>query len=200
MIEEFDISKFNLHQYDKKPVLLHGGSVQNKKKHSKKLKTIYEDAENLNESDFTNDSIQDQEDKTSKVVKLSDDNVVSEFGYYDDVVKYPPTRTPKNCQQYELAGLIPTLAVHLCRLKDISEYVFTKSEIALNALTNPSSIVLDLLESKILDVNIIRDVETVSYSLLEKYQPDIDLLHFNFKNDKEEKEKVITELWGLGKD
>ena len=196
MIEEFDVSKFNLQQYDKKPILLHGGSVsketKSKKNTSKKLKIIHED-------EAISDNVSEESSSysiNSRVVKLNNETV-SEFGYYDDIVKYPPERTPKNCNRYELAGLISTVAIHLRRLKDIGEYVFVKEGVALNTLANPSAIAFDLLEAKVIDANIIRDVETVSYSLLEKYQPDLDLLRFNFDHDRVEKEKVITKLWGF---
>ena len=130
-------------------------------------------------------------------MSFNDDNeieggMVERVGEYAVIEKYYPKLTSPTISRFEFCHVITQLAKYLESLNDLSKYVdLEDSENEKLVFINPAEQAFKLLMNHKFDAVLQRRGEKVSFSVLEIDPQDIDLIEWDFKQQREEYGKLM---------
>lgn len=110
---------------------------------------------------------------------------------YDSIEKFYPKYSSNLLSRFELCHVITQLAKYIESLTDLSKYMDTEDSKELLTLINPAEQAFKLLMKHKFDPVLKRRNEKVSFSVLEVNPQDIDLIEWDFKQQREEQKKLM---------
>lgn len=127
---------------------------------------------------------------------LSDDEDSMEGGAvkidkYNSIEKFYPKYSSNLLSRFELCHVITQLAKYIESLTDLSKYMDTEDSKELLTLINPAEQAFRLLMKHKFDPVLKRRNENVSFSVLEVNPQDIDLIEWDFQQQREEQKKLM---------
>ena len=110
---------------------------------------------------------------------------------YDSIEKFYPKYSSNLLSRFELCHVITQLAKYIESLTDLSKYMDTEDSKELLTLINPAEQAFRLLMKHKFDPVLKRRNENVSFSVLEVNPQDIDLIEWDFQQQREEQKKLM---------
>ena len=111
---------------------------------------------------------------------------------YDSVEKFYPKYSSNLLSRFELCHVITQLAKYIESLTDLSKYMDTEDTKELLTLINPAEQAFRLLMKHKFDPVLKRRNEKVSFSTLELNPQDLDLIEWDFQQQREEQKKLMA--------
>lgn len=118
---------------------------------------------------------------------------VESVGEYDKVEKLYPKSSSRTMSRFEFCHVITQLAKYIESLSDLSKYVNDDSDDKeLLTLINPAEQAFRLLMAHKFDAILQRRNERVSFSVLDIDPQDIDIIEWDFEQQREEQKKLMS--------
>lgn len=111
-------------------------------------------------------------------------------GEYGEIEKYYPKYSSPMISRFEFCHVITQLAKYIESLSDLSKYVDTDSDLL--SLINPAEQAFRLLMNHKFDAILERRNEKVSFSVLDIDPQDIDIIEWDFEQQREEQKKLMA--------
>lgn len=119
---------------------------------------------------------------------------VERIGEFSSIEKLYPKYSSNQISRFEFCHVVTQLAKYIESLTDLSKYLDSDDDKDLLTLINPAEQAYHLLKKHKFDAILQRRNERVSFSVLEIDPQDIDIVEWDFEQQRE-MQKSLMSLW-----